>query len=196
MPGTILISLKTLATGRTTVDQLKYWAKLVGIKTKVVGRQAHVGADEAEILREIARKVEDGEAPSVAAASVGNSLAVKPTQSADEVEAVKPSEVENALLAVAKESAAIRADLSVIRGENQGLRGMLESLMKENQVLRSELAAIRSDVAVVNQLLLPTPGESQTVKPWQPVRLRPALSWYERIWYHVVDPTRLRAVEC
>lgn len=66
MTEKILVSLTSIAGPSSTLNQLKYWAKLAGIKPVTHNRQAHVSAQEAGTLREVVRLVGEGKAPSVA----------------------------------------------------------------------------------------------------------------------------------
>lgn len=191
MAENILVALKTIVPGKATVDQLKYWCKLVGIKPKIVGRQGHVTPADAAVLREMARLVEEGQAPSVAAATVGNSLMVKPIHCEVEENHGKLSAIEKALLVVANESVAIRAEIGTLRQENQALRWEIAGLRQESQ-------ASRSDVAMIRQLLTPPADQPSQVEPWKPKVRRDPLEgqpWYQRLWVSLVDPASLRAAE-
>jgi len=66
MTDKILVSLTSIAGPSSTLNQLKYWAKLAGFKPVTHNRQAHVSAQEAGTLREVVRLVGEGKAPSIA----------------------------------------------------------------------------------------------------------------------------------
>ncbi len=174
MAEKILVPLTSMAGPAATTNQLKYWAKLAGIKPVTHNRQAHITAQEAGILREVVRLVGEGKTPSAAVQSIylpAEPLVTVPTPQG----LLRLESLERAVLTMAD---------------------TMQLLVEENRFLRGEVANLGKQVSDLKVALLPSPADPpRQVEAWKPeVRPDPAeeMPWWRVAWLSLVAPEQLR----
>lgn len=139
MSEVVYVALKDLAVNGVTVDQLKYWGKLLKIRPVTRSRSAHVTAVEAETLRNVAAAVAGGVPPAEACRNIApESKAV-----AAVVEAPRLENLERGILAVAEK---FSSEMSLLRGD-------LATLIEENRRMGDDLRAVRMENALLRRMI-------------------------------------------
>jgi DNA-binding transcriptional MerR regulator len=153
-----------------TVDQLRYWLRLLGIEPVKEGKTRMVTPDDAEKLSNMARMVSGGVSPKEAAARI----AAAPVPS-------------NASLAL---EPTINTELAEMK---KAMIEMAATFQRETAAMRAELTAIREKLETPPApLVIEAP---KPVKVWEPVRVQPpAMPWYERAWCILFSPEAFREV--
>jgi len=110
-----------------SVDQLRYWLRLLAIEPVKQGKTRMISTDDSERLSTMARMVAGGVAPKEAAARIGAGVfpaVVSPV--AETPINAELSEVKRAMIEMAatfqKETAALRAELTAIRQESRRMQ--------------------------------------------------------------------------
>lgn len=144
MADTIMIRLSEV-TDKASVDQLKYWCKLLKIKPKVISRSAHITNDEVALIHEMVQLIQAGKKPSEAAKTFSNKeVTVSPLEqnTGDPILHNRMDSLEKAVLIMAEQI--------------QGLR-------KENRALLLELRPTKSKTKIIPW----SPKQTQRKKyPW------------------------------
>lgn len=118
----VLVPLKEV-TAAATYPQVKYWAKLAGVRLVVSNHTAYVRPDEAETLRRIAAKVTGGRSPKEAVREVigpPDHPIISPEK------AIPPAPI-----------------LPEITGRLESMEKAIMLLVDENRSLRGEVSALR-----------------------------------------------------
>lgn len=130
----VMVPLKDLATENATLDQLRYWLKLLGITPEVTRRIAYLTPEQAEQVTRMITAVTSGTSPREAAAKISpNPELLQPLQMspADRVESL-----ENAILKLAEEMCRARTETA----------GQITRLVSEVRELKQENAKLRAAV--------------------------------------------------
>ena len=72
MTEKIMIRLNDITEG-ATIDQVKYWCKLLDIQPVIISRAAHVSSEQCELIKKMAGMVEQGIRPRDAASMLVDS---------------------------------------------------------------------------------------------------------------------------
>jgi len=173
MADRIMIRLNEI-TESATVDQIKYWCKLLDIQPEIISRAAHVTAEECEILRKMAGLTDEGMRPGEAAAMLTNTAVT--------VSPVKQKESEPELL---QRIETLERAILLLVEQNKKLATTIE---KQNEVQTKKLEAIQ-------YRLEPAKQDFHKLEPWQPKpKKKPQFPALKRLWYELIDPVKLRAI--
>lgn len=160
-------------TETATVDQLKYWCKLLDIQPEVISRAAHVTVEQCETIKKMADLIGQGIKPGEAAGML--------TNTAVSVSPVKYRESDPELLN--RIESLERAVLLLVE-QNRKLATTIEM---QNEVHNRKLEAIEFR-------LTPPKKEVREFKAWEPApKVAPQFPVLKRLWYELVDPVKLRA---
>ena len=172
MTDRIMIKLNNV-TKSATVDQIKYWCKLLDIQPTIISRAAHVTAEQCEIIKKMADLINQGTRPGEAASMLANtSVTISP---------VAKKELNPELL---NRIESLEKVVMLLVEQNQKLVTTIE-LQNESQ--NKKLESI--------QLQLETPKtEIKIFKAWEPeAKKKPEFPRLKKFWYELTDPARLRA---
>jgi len=117
MSEQIMIRLSEV-TKEASIDQLKYWCKLLKIKPKIISRAAHITDSEASLINEMVKLIQAGKKPREAAESLSDkAVTVSPQvkNNNDEVMGKRIDALEKAVLAMANQ-------VQKLTKENRALR--------------------------------------------------------------------------
>ena len=178
MTNSTLRLLADLADDTTTHDQLKYWCKLLDIKTDRIGRKAALNTKDFDRVAEMKHLVLAGKSPSEAASVVSGESGEKRSPLPEKSGSMIPGDllldklekIENALLLVA--------------GELRDTKVRLSRVEKENRMLRLQIE--------------PSPQKMKFI-PWAPPDFRDPLAglpWWQKAWVRLTAPEKCRRVEC
>ncbi|MBF0503284.1 MAG: hypothetical protein HQM09_24395 [Candidatus Riflebacteria bacterium] len=149
MTEIIYVSLKDIATEKNvSVDQLKYWAKLMTMNTIKRSRVAHVTAQNAERLKNVAAMIAIGMAPAEACKNLS------PEEPKNQISTRSPhspldnSRLENIEKAILEMASNFQREISRMADENL-------LLAKQNQRLLEEMRSIKDESAGIRKLLVP-----------------------------------------
>jgi len=164
----------TDVTESATVDQLKYWCKLLDIQPKIISRAAHVTAEQCEMIKKMADLISQGVKPKEAAGLlVNNAVTISPVNGGErEQELVSRIEsLEKAVLLLVEQNKRLTATIEM-----------------QNEVQNRKLEAIQ-------MRLEPPKVEPPEVKAWEPApKRKPQYSFLQKFWYELIDPVKLRAI--
>ena len=173
MTDTIMIKL-TDVTESATVDQLKYWCKLLDIQPKIISRAAHVTTEQCEMIKKMADLISQGVKPKEAAGLlVNNAVTISPVNGGErEQELVSRIEsLEKAVLLLVEQNKRLTATIEM-----------------QNEMQNRKLEAIQ-------MRLEPPKVEPVVVKVWEPApKRKPQYSFLQKFWYELIDPVKLRAI--
>ncbi len=172
MTDTIMIKL-TDVTESATVDQLKYWCKLLDIQPKIISRAAHVTTEQCETIKRMADLINQGVKPKEAAGLlVNNAVTISPVNTGE-----REQELVNRIESLEK---------VVMLLVNQNMR-LTATIEMQNEVQNRKLEAIQ-------MRLEPPKVEPVSVRVWEPApKKAPQYSFLQKVWYELMDPVRLRA---
>lgn len=72
----------------------------------------------------------------------------------------------------------------------------LNRLEADNARQAKEIYDLRSRLEPPSLMAIEEPSSIVApIKPWSPARLQPTLTWYEKAWFSIFDPTALRSIE-
>ncbi|EKD81528.1 MAG: hypothetical protein ACD_39C01767G0003 [uncultured bacterium] len=172
MTDTIMIKL-TDVTESATVDQLKYWCKLLDIQPKIISRAAHVTTEQCETIKRMAELINQGVKPKEAAGLLVNTaVTISPVSSGE-----REQELVNRIESLEKA-------VMLLVEQNKRLTTTIEM---QNEVQNKKLEAIQ-------MRLEPPKVVPVSVKIWEPApKKAPRYSFLQKVWYELMDPVRLRA---
>jgi len=173
MTDTIMIKL-TDVTESATVDQLKYWCKLLDVQPKIISRAAHVTTEQCEMIKKMADLISQGVKPKEAAGLlVNNAVTISPVNGGErEQELVSRIEsLEKAVMLLVEQNKRLTATIEM-----------------QNEAQNRKLEAIQ-------MRLEPPKVEPPEVKAWEPApKKKPQYSFLQKFWYELIDPVKLRAI--
>lgn len=177
-----LVELRTVtdATG-TTINQGKYWCKLLRVEILVRGRVAHVRPADAEKLRAVADLVAAGRSPGEAVTAITGESTITTPRVVETAPAVVADPHHDALAQIRDAVSLIARELADTRRENAELHAKMNALTIMFEQRRQ-----------LPPLLLEPPVR---VQPWSPEpKADPAkaMSPIKRLWLELVDPVSLR----
>ena len=173
MPEKIMIRLSDITEG-ATVDQVKYWCKLLDIQPVIISRAAHVSIDQCDLIKKMAGMVEQGMRPRDAASML-----------IDVAVTVSPEPVNALNLETARRIDALEKAVLLLVEQNKKLAATIEA---QNEMQNKKLEAIQFR-------LEPPKSDARIVKPWEPApKKRPQFSLLQKFWYELIDPVKLRAI--
>jgi len=173
MTEKIMIRLTDI-TQDATVDQVKYWCKLLNIQPVIISRAAHVSGDQCDIIKRMAGLVGQGMRPRDAASMM-----------VDTAVTVSPEPVKEMNLEMAKRIDSLEKAVMLLVEQNKKLAATIEA---QNEVQNKKLEAIQ-------YRLEPPKSETRMFKPWESApKKRPQFSHLQKFWYELVDPVKLRAI--
>lgn len=117
MSEQIMIRLSEI-TKEASIDQLKYWCKLLKIKTKTISRAAHITDSEASLINKMLKLIQTGKKPREAAKSLSDkTVTVSPhvKNNNDEILGKRIDALEKAVLVMANQ-------VQKLTKENRSLR--------------------------------------------------------------------------
>lgn len=116
-----------------------------------------------------------------------------------EASSVRPLHRKEPATAVSTPPATISPEIS---NRLEAMEKAIMLLVDENRATREENRNLRADVAVLRQRLEPPVlaldflnEPVKAVAPWHPSREKPKFSGWQRLWFKIFDPSRLRAIE-
>jgi len=173
MTEKIMIRLNDITEG-ATIDQVKYWCKLLDIQPVIISRAAHVSSEQCELIKKMAGMVEQGIRPRDAASMlVDNAVTISPD----------PNNEVN--FEMARRIDSLEKAVMLLVEQNKKLAATIEA---QNEMQNRKLEAIRLR-------LEPPKSEVQVIKPWEPApKKRPQFSFLQKFWYELIDPVKLRAI--
>lgn len=162
-------------TSKATVDQIKYWCKLLGIRPVIISRASHVTATQCDLIKRMADLIEHGTRPRDAALMLEetavtvspdlctlNKLQVETTERIDSLE--------KAVMLLVEQNKKLAEKLDM-QGELQ------------NKKLES-----------IHHYLTQPRIKAKKFKLWEPQpKRRSQFSFLQKFWYELVDPAKLRA---
>lgn len=173
MTEKIMIRLNDVTEG-ATIDQVKYWCKLLEIQPVIISRAAHVTSDQCEMIKKMAGMVEQGVRPRDAS-----------TMLVDNAVTVSPDRNSEANFEMARRIESLEKAVMLLVEQNKKLATTIEA---QNEFQNKKLEAIQFR-------LDPPKAEVEVVKPWEPAeKKRPKYSFLQKFWYEMIDPVRLRAI--
>lgn len=172
MTDNIMIRLNDI-TEVATIDQVKYWCKLLDIQPKIVARAAHVTSEQCETIKKMADLIEQGVKPKEAAAIL-----------VDNAVTVSPGENRNQNPEMCNRIESLEKAVMLLVEQNKRLAATIEM---QNDFQNKKLEAI--------QLRLePQKIEVRNFKPWEPApKKQQHFSILQKLWYELIDPVKLRA---
>ena len=173
MTEKIMIRLSDITEG-ATVDQVKYWCKLLDIQPVIISRAAHVSSDQCDLIKKMAGMVEQGMRPRDAASML-----------VDVAVTVSPEPVNELNLEMARRIDSLEKAVLLLVEQNKKLAATIEA---QNEMQNKKLEAIQFR-------LEPPKNDARIVKPWEPTpKKRPQFSFLQKFWYELMDPVKLRAI--
>lgn len=172
MTDRIMIRLNEI-TESATVDQIKYWCKLLDIQPAIISRAAHVTAEQCEIIKKMAGLIDQGTRPGEAAAMLTNTaVTISPVEN-------KTSDPE-----LLNRIESLEKAVMLLVEQNKKLSATIEM---QNEVNNRKLESIR-------MRLEPPKAPVREFKPWEPAAKKsPQFSPLKKLWYELVNPAMLRA---
>ena len=172
MTDRIMIRLNEI-TDSATIDQIKYWCKLLDIQPEIISRAAHVTVEQCKTIKKMADLIGQGIKPGEAAAMLVNTAVI--------VSPVKFKESDPELL---NRIESLEKAVLLLVEQNKKLASTIET---QNEVYKRKLEAIEFR-------LTPPKREIKVFKPWEPAaKVSPQLSPLKKLWYELINPEMLRA---
>jgi len=162
-----------------TKSKIKYWASLLNLKINKENRTLFLPLGSETILIAMFQSISSGLSPAIAAKEV---LSVHALPAIQANKAIDTSKLTNRI-------ASLEEAVMLLVEQNKFLLNTVES---QNKIIVSSL---KSQGKQLNKLQLKLdPPKQAKIEVWHPPELkRPKLSTIQRIWYGVVNPTKLRA---
>jgi len=172
MTDRIMIRLNDV-TEAATIDQVKYWCKLLEIQPTIISRAAHVTAEQCEVIKKMADLTGQGIRPGEAAAMLVNTaVTVSPVARID-----RDPELFNRIDSLEKA-------VMLLVEQNKKLATTIEL---QNEIHNRNLEAIK-------MRLEPPKREVREFKVWEPAAKKsPQFSPLKKLWYELINPEMLRA---
>lgn len=214
MTERILIALReTAKRAGITPAQAKYWVRLIGVRLVMKGRAGFLDVADSQKLVEMAELVAAGSSPKDAAFQVsgvvqGKSLVPVEQERQENSLAIlegkivgleqRNTMIEKALLLLVEENKALRKEVSRLADSNDALRAQLMPPLEPKKQVVPLAVPPRRDEGLSEELasaLCPGSGpDLAPVRVWVPVaKKQPQYSFWQRFWYELTDPIRLRA---
>ncbi len=172
MTEEIMIRL-TDVTEEATIDQVKYWCKLLEIQPVIISRAAHVNSDQCEMIKKMADMIKHGIRPRDASTALMNNAVT-----------ISPDRNNEINLEMAKRIDSLERAVMLLVDQNKKLAVTIET---QNEIHNRKLEAIQFR-------LEPPKVEPISVKVWEPSPKKPPkYSLLQKFWYELMDPVRLRA---
>jgi len=155
-----------------TIDQVKYWCKLLEIQPVIISRAAHVTSDQCEMVKKMAGMIEQGIRPRDAA-----------TMLIDNAVTISPDRRNEGNLEMARRIDSLEKAVMLLVEQNKKLVSTIEA---QNEVQNRKLEAIKLR-------LEPPKVEPVSIRVWEPApKKAPQYSFLQKVWYELMDPVRLR----
>jgi hypothetical protein len=172
MTEEVMIKLSEV-TETATVDQIKYWCKLLDIQPKIISRAAHVTIKQCEALKEMTKLISQGMKPGQAAETLTNkAVTTSPVKKLpDNPELINRIEsLEKAVLLLVEEN-----------------KKLCSRIQEQNETQNRKLNAIQFQ-------LEPPQRKVKEVKPWEPPKkASPEYHPLKKLWFELFDPAQLRS---
>lgn len=172
MTEKIMVRLNDV-TESATIDQVKYWCKLLDIQPSIISRAAHVTSEQCEMIKKMAGLIDQGVRPRDAA-----------TMLVDNAVTISPNLNNEVNLEMARRIESLEKAVMLLVEQNKKLATTIET---QNELQNRKLEAIQFR-------LDPPKSEVKAFKPWEPApKKQPQYSFLQKVWYELMDPVRLRA---
>lgn len=172
MTDRIMIRLNEI-TDSATIDQIKYWCKLLDIQPEIISRAAHVTVEQCETIKKMADLIGQGIKPGEAAAMLVNTAVI-----------VSPAKFKESDPELLNRIESLEKAVLLLVEQNKKLATTIET---QNEVHKRKLEAIEFR-------LTPPKREIKEFKAWEPAaKVSPQFPALKRLWYELIDPAKLRA---
>ena len=167
------------AENEVTADQVRYWITLLGAKTTRQGKHRFVNPETVSQVHEMALMIKNGVTPKDAAEKykkITTEVAILPPPGDEDLDGIR-----KALMLLVETNKAMTEEIRAGRQESAAIRAEVSALRQENNVLMARL--------------LPPPEPVKVIHAWQPETPKQpmeGMTWLQRVYVQIVEPWRMR----